>query len=164
LHLAVLVVEKHDVAQGVSQTDQEIGPWRVGQRDEALVLCHHTAGKRAADVFQFPAGKIIGIQMRSPVVGERVNRRLEVMKALRAHKHLAIDLEHTRVPFWDLFRGLEISGRLRHIDESAEEATLARGWVETEDGEVLARVGTTACETDVDPFLAVHAQRVPALL
>ena len=32
-----------------------------------------------------------------------VDRRLEVMKALGAHVHLAIDLEHTRMPLWDLF-------------------------------------------------------------
>ena len=45
LHPAVAVVEKHDVARGVGQTDQEIGPWCVGQRDDALVLRHHATGK-----------------------------------------------------------------------------------------------------------------------
>src|SRR5262249_7802280 len=113
---------------------------------------------------QFPAGRIVSVQMRSPVAGKRVDRRLEVMKALRAHVHPAVDLEHARVAFGDFFRGPEVPGRQRGVHESAEKAPLARGRVVTKDGEILARVGTPAGETDVDPFLAVHAQRVPTLL
>src|SRR5262245_48800139 len=85
------------------------------------------------------------------------------MEPLRAHVDLAIDLEHVRVPFGDLFRGPQVPGGLRYIHESAEEATLAAGGVVTEDGEVLPPVRALAGEADIDPLLAVHAQSVPTL-